>query len=308
MPLSIVVPMAPDLLYHRDGRGGSGESPTFPDDISNTSTTPSEEGESLSGWPSSYSRTNSLRKPPSTASRPHLPGPSRKSSTSSLPIFARRPPLTPPVVHWCPSPDSPYTSSSSTLVESPQEDNETAGGAVGSQRLRAHLQTCLDENRLANRGITMDSAVSHCVTLKGFTDHPIFQSDAAFQQLLTLATMLDFALEDTNHDGLNQIVQGLVRGVDEFLERLERLPFDLRNMPSFISGISDILQAKSALWGVAGKLGAQADATALYKVVKRCQHERDRLLRAIRVFFDIADFESRLQAKLSIKRSSFSTC
>jgi hypothetical protein len=179
---------------------------------------------------------------------------------------------------------------------------------VDSQRLRAHLQTCLDENKLANRNVTIDSAVSHCVALKGFTDHPTFQSDAAFQQLLTLATMLDFALEDTNHDGLNMIVQGLVRGVDEFLERLERLPFDLRNMPSFISAISDILQAKSALLGVAGKLSAQADATALYKVVKRCQHDRDRLLRAIRVFFDIADFESRLQAKLSIKRSSFSTC
>jgi hypothetical protein len=303
MPLSIVVPTDLDLPYHRDGRGGSGETPTFPGD---TSATPSEEGESLSQWPSSHSRSNSLRKPASTASKHRQPAPSRKSSTSSLPIFNRRPPLTPPVVHWCPSPDSPSTSSS-TLVSSPQEDNETAGSAVDSRQLRVHLQTCLDENRLANRGITMDTTVSHCVELKGFTDHPIFQSDAAFQQLLTLATMLDFALEDTNHDGLNHIVQGLVRGVDDFLERLERLPFDLRNMPSFISGISDILQTKSALLGVADKLSAQADAMALYNVVKHCQHERDKLLRAIRVFFDIADFESRLQAKLSIKRSSFST-
>jgi len=152
----------------------------------------------------------------------------------------------------------------------------------------------------------MDGAVSHCATLKGFQDHSTFQSDASFQQLLTLATMLDFALEEPNHDGLYQIVQGLVRGVDEFLERLERLPFDLRRMPSFISGISDILQAKSALLGVAGQLNAQADATTSCQVVKSCQYERDRLLRAIRVLFDIADFESRLQAKLSIKRLSFS--
>lgn len=308
MALSIVVPVPPDLSYdHRDGHSGStfGDSPTFPDNISNTSATSSEGGESLSGWPSSHSRrSNPLRKPVSTASRLRQPGPSRKSSTSSLPIYNRRSPVTPPVVRWCPSPDSP-TTSSSTLFESSQEDNESLGDAVETE-LRAHLQTFLDENKLANRSITMDGAVSHCATLKGFQDHSTFQSDASFQQLLTLATMLDFALEEPNHDGLYQIVQGLVRGVDEFLERLERLPFDLRRMPSFISGISDILQAKSALLGVAGQLNAQADATTSCQVVKSCQYERDRLLRAIRVLFDIADFESRLQAKLSIKRSSFS--
>jgi len=301
MPLSIVVPIPPDFPHDRDGHSGSGDTPTFPDNISNTSTISSEDSES---WYSSRSyRSNSLRGPASITSKTRQPGPSRKSSTSSLPIFNRRPSLTPPSVRWCTPPESPSTSSS-TLVESPQEDSESAGSA-GDTKLRAQLQTCLDENRLANRSVTMDGAVSHCVALKGFQDNPIFQSDTSFQQLLTLATMLDFALEEPNHTGLYQIVQGLVRGVDEFLERLERLPFDLRNMPSFISGISDILQAKSALLGVAGQLNAQANVTASFKVVQCCQHERDRLLRALRVFFDIADFESKLQAKLSTKRSSF---
>lgn len=301
MPLSIVVPITSDFPYDPDGQSGSGDTPAFLDNISNTSTTSSEDSES---WYSSHSyRSNSPRRPASIASKTRQPGPSRKSSTSSLPIFNRRPSLTPPVVRWCTPPESPSTSSS-TLVESPQEGNESAGGAVDT-KLRAHLQTCLDENRLANRSVTMDGAVSHCVALKGFQDSPIFQSDTSFQQFLTLATMLDFALEKPNHAGLYQIVQGLVRGVDEFLERLESLPFDLRNMPSFISGVSDILQTKSALLGVAGQLNAQADTTASYKVIQRCQHERDKLLRAIRVFFDIADFESKLQAKLSTKRSSF---
>lgn len=300
MPLSIVVPITPDFPYHRDGHE---DTSIFPDDISNTSTTSSEDSES---WYSTHSfRSNSLRRPASIASKTRQPGPSRKSSTSSSPIFNHRPSLTPPVVRWCTPPESPSTSSS-TLVESPQEGNESAGDAVDT-KLRAHLQTCLDENRLANRTVTIDGAVSHCVALKGFQDNPIFQSDTCFQQLLTLATMLDFALEEPNHAGLYEIVQGLVRGVDEFLDRLERLPFDLRNMPSFISGISNILKAKSALWGAACQLSAQADATASYKVVQRCQNERDRLLAAIRVFFDIADLESRLRAKLSAstKRSSF---
>lgn len=301
MLLSIVVPTSPDFSYDRDGHSGSGDTPTFPDNVSNTSTTSSEDSES---WYSSHSyRSNSLRGPASITSKTCEPGPSRKSSASSLPIFHRRPSLTPPIVHWCTPPESPSTSSS-TLVESPQEAGESAGGPVDT-KFRAQLQTGLDENRLANRNVTMDGAVSHCVALKGFQENPIFQSDTSFQQLLTLATMLDFALEEPNHEGLYQIVEGLVRGVDDFLERLERLPFDLRNMPSFISGISDILQAKSALSGVAGQLNAQADPATSCKVVQQCQHERDRLLRAIRVFFDIADFESRLQAKSSPKRSSF---
>jgi hypothetical protein len=117
--------------------------------------------------------------------------------------------------------------------------------------------------------------------------------------------MLDFASEQTNYEGLSQIVRGLDRGIDEFLEGLDELPFELRNMESFISATSDILQAKAALLGAAGQLSADAGAETLYNTVKCCQHERDRLLRAIRVFFDIADFESRLQAKLSYKRSSF---
>lgn len=115
--------------------------------------------------------------------------------------------------------------------------------------------------------------------------------------------MLDFASEDAKHEALSQIVQGLDRGVDEFLENLENLPFELRNVPSFISATSDVLQAKSALLGVTGQLAPQADDKTLYQAVKRC---RDMLLRAIRVLFDIADFESKLQAKLSIKRLSFS--
>ena len=116
--------------------------------------------------------------------------------------------------------------------------------------------------------------------------------------------MLDFASEQSNYEGLSQIVRGLDRGIDEFLESLEDLPFELRNTESFISATSDILQAKSALLGAAGQLTAEADAETLYSTVKCCQHERDVLLRVIRVFFDVADFESRLQAKLSLKRSS----
>ena len=118
--------------------------------------------------------------------------------------------------------------------------------------------------------------------------------------------MLDFASEQSNYEGISQIVHGLDRGIDEFLEGLDQLPSELRNMESFISATSDILRAKSALLGAAGQLTAEADDETLYRTVKYCQHERDLLLRALRVFFDIADFESRLQAKLSLKRSSFS--
>src|SRR5260221_252036 len=157
MLLSIVVPITPDFPYHRDGHD---DTSIFPDDISNTSTTPSEDSES---WYSSHSfRSNSLRMPASIASKTCQPGPSRTSSTSSSPIFNCRPSLTPPVVRWCTPPESPSTSSS-TLVESLQGDNESAGGAVDT-KLHAHLQTCLDENRanrLANRSVTIDGAVSH---------------------------------------------------------------------------------------------------------------------------------------------------
>ena len=114
--------------------------------------------------------------------------------------------------------------------------------------------------------------------------------------------MLDFAFEESNREALSQILQGLDRGVEEFLEGLERLPFDLRNTQSFISGTSDILKAKSALLGVAGQLASKTDDEAVHQAVKRCQHERDILLRAIRVFFDIADLESTLQDKLTLKR------
>ena len=103
------------------------------------------------------------------------------------------------------------------------------------------------------------------------------------------------------------MVRGLDRGIEEFLEILDQLPFELRNMDSFISSTSDILRAKSALLGAAGQLTTEVDADTLHRTVKSCQHERDMLLRAIRVFFDIADFESRLQAKLLHKRSSLFT-
>ncbi|KAI0304499.1 ras guanine nucleotide exchange factor domain-containing protein [Multifurca ochricompacta] len=150
----------------------------------------------------------------------------------------------------------------------------------------------------------MDNAISYCAALKGFQEHSSFQLDGSFQQLLTHATMLDFVLEESNHEGLSHILQGLDKGIEEFLESLEELPFTLRNTQSFISTTSDILWAKSALLGVAGQLTPGADNMTLKRVMKRCQHERDMLLRAIRVFFDIADFESRLQTKLSIKETS----
>lgn len=167
------------------------------------------------------------------------------------------------------------------------------------------MQTYLDEKKLANRSVTIDSAVSQCAAQKGFQDYPSPELGGSFHQLLTHAAMLDFASEQSNYEGISQIVQGLDRGIDEFLESLDQLPFELRNMESFISATSDILRAKSALLGAARQLTADADVETLHRTVKCCQHERDILLRAIRVFFDIADFESRLQAKLSHKRSSF---
>jgi hypothetical protein len=171
--------------------------------------------------------------------------------------------------------------------------------------LRIQLQTYLDENKLANRSVTIDSAVSQCAAQKGFQDYPSPELGGSFHQLLTHATMLDFASEQSNYEGITEIVRGLDRGIDEFLESLDQLPFELRNTESFISATSDILRAKSALLGAAGQLTADANVETLDRAVKRCQHERDMLLRAIRVFFDIADFESRLQAKLSHQRSSF---
>jgi hypothetical protein len=172
--------------------------------------------------------------------------------------------------------------------------------------LRVHLQTYLDENKLANRSVTINSAVSQCAAQKGFQEYSGSQLGDSFHQLLTHAAMLDFASEQANYEGISQIVHGLDRGINEFLEGLDQLPFELRNMESFTSATSDILRAKSALLAAAGQLTFEADDETLYRTVKCCQHERDMLLRALRVFFDIADFESRLQAKLSIKRSSFS--
>jgi hypothetical protein len=221
-----------------------------------------------------------------------------------LPMFNRSSPLTPPVVHWYPSPDS-ASSSSSTLVDSPKEAKADADVAA-DDKLRSHLQTCLDENKLANRSRTMSSTMSYCATLNGFQDHSSWQLDDSFQQLITHATMLDFASEESNHVGLSQIMQGLDRGLEEFLGSVEGLPFDLRNTQSFISGISDILQAKSALSAVAGQLAAGADRMSSDQIMKRCQHERDMLLRAIRVFLEVVDFESTVQNKLSTKGLSYS--
>ncbi|KAI9458813.1 hypothetical protein F5148DRAFT_315054 [Russula earlei] len=215
------------------------------------------------------------------------------------PYSAAHPWGTPQLCTGAPSSAS-LSSSSSTLVDSPRKENGNANDAVDSE-LRTHLQTCLDENKLANRSLTMDNTASHCAALKGFQHHSTVQFGSSFQQLLTHATMLDFAIEDSNHGGLSQILHGLDRGVDDFLESLERLPFDLRNTQSFISGTSDILQAKSALLAVARQLTSQTDGNASHQTVKRCQQERDILLRAIRVFFEIADLESRLQDKLTVK-------
>ncbi|KAF8272214.1 hypothetical protein EI94DRAFT_1796349 [Lactarius quietus] len=220
---------------------------------------------------------------------------SRKPSSRSLAIFNRPATLTPPVVHWGASSDSPG-SSSSTLVESPQEERVCG-------KLRSHLQTCLDENKLANRSVTMDNTVSYCAALKGFQVKSGLQMDRSAQQLLMHATMLDFALEESSHEGLTHILQGLDRGIEEFLDSLEELPFDLRNTQSLISSTSDILETKSALLGVASQLTQRADDKSLKRIEKRCRHERDMLLRSIRVLLDIVDFESRLQAKLSINAS-----
>jgi len=203
------------------------------------------------------------------------------------------------------SPDSP-DSSSSTLVESPQEERAN-GNAIVCGKLRSHLQTCLDENKLTNRSLTMDNTVSYCATLKGFQVNSGLQLDGSFQQLLTHATMLDFALEESSHEGLTHILQGLDRGVEEFLDSLDSLPFDIRNTQSLISSTSDILEAKSALLGVGSRLIQRAHGKSSKQIMKRCHHERDMLLRAIRVFLDIVDFESRLQAKVSIKGPSSTT-
>jgi hypothetical protein len=167
------------------------------------------------------------------------------------------------------------------------------------------LQTYLDENKLANRSITIDGAVSQCAARKGFQDYPSPELGGSFHQLLTHATMLDFAIEQSNYEGMSEIVRGLDKGIDDFLESLDQMPFELRNTESFISATSDIFRAKSALLGAAGQLTADANVETLDRAVKCCQQERDMLLRAIRVFFDIADFESRLQAKRSHQRSSF---
>ncbi len=60
-----------------------------------------------------------------------------------------------------------------------------------------------------------------------------------FHQLLTRVTMLDFASEQSSYEGISQMVRGLDRGIEEFLEILDQLPFELRNMDSFISATSE---------------------------------------------------------------------
>lgn len=304
MQLSIVIPVSPDLPDHQDGHSPFGETPTLTDDTSGSSAAPSEDSDSLSEWLSCQSRgTNSPGTSPlSTPSQTQMTVPSRKASTSSLPIFNRPPPPVPPVVRWTSHP-SP-TSSFFTLVGSLRDQNKSTDD-VPDCGLRVELQTYLDKNKLANRSVTIDSAVSQCAAQKGFQDYPSPELGGSFHQLLTHATMLDFASEQSNYEGISEIVQGLDRGIDEFLVSLEQLPFELRNMESFISATSDILRAKSAILGAAGQLTADANVETLDRAVRCCQHERDMLLRAIRVFFDIADFESRLRAKLSHQRSSF---
>ncbi|KAH9046192.1 hypothetical protein EDB84DRAFT_706162 [Lactarius hengduanensis] len=231
------------------------------DDVDASSATSEEDKEVSSVQPSPHSTASDVpclsgTSPVTTSPAAHRVS-SRKPSSRSLAIFNRPAPLTPPVVHWGVSPDSP-DSSSSTLVESPQEERANANATV-CRKLRSHLQTCLDENKLANRTLTMDNTISYCAALKGFQSNPGSQLDGSFQQLLTHATMLDFALEDSSHRGLTHILQGLDRGVEEFLESLDMLPFDIRNTQSLISSTSDILEAKSALLGVASRLTRQAD-------------------------------------------------
>ncbi|KAI9465591.1 ras guanine nucleotide exchange factor domain-containing protein [Lactarius psammicola] len=276
-----------------------------PDDVDASSATSEEDKEVSSVQLSPHSSASDVpclsEISPATTSSTHRVS-SRKPSSRSLAIFNRPTPLTPPVVHWVASPDSPG-SSSSTLVESPQEERASAN-AIVCGKLRSHLQTCLDENKLANRSLTMDNTVSYCAALKGFQVNSDLQLDGSFQQLLTHATMLDFALEESSHEGLTRIIQGLDRGVEEFLDSLDTLPFDIRNTQSLVSSTSDILEAKSALLGVASRLTQRAGGKSSKQIVKRCRHGRDMLLRAIRVFLDIVDFESKLQAKVSIKESS----
>jgi hypothetical protein len=265
------------------------------DDVDASSAT-EEEDKLSSVQPSLHSPSSDV--PCLSGTSPNRRVSSRRPSSRSLAISNRPAPLTPPA-------DSPG-SSSSTLVESPQEERETAT-ANACRKLRSHSQTCLDENKLANRGLTMDNTVSYCAALKGFRVDSGLQLNGSLQQLLMHATMLDFALEESNHEGLAHILQGLDRGVEEFLDSWDRLPFGLRNTQSLISSTSDILEAKSALLGVASQPSQRADGKISKRIVKRCHHERDMLLRSIRVLLDIVDFESKLQAKLSIKGSSSTT-
>lgn len=280
------------------------------DSVDSSSATSEEDNEVSSVQPSPHSSSPSSDVPCLSGTSPVTTSPthrvsSRKPSSRSLAISNRPAAPTPPVVHGVASPDS-ASSSSSTLVDSPQEEKDNANAIVG-RKLRSNFQTRLDENKLANRGLTMNNAVSYCAARKGFQVNSNLQLDGSFQQLLMHATMLDFALEESNHEGLAHILQGLDRGVDEFLDSLDALPFDLRNTQSLISSTSDILKTKSALLGVATQLAQRADGKISDQIVKRCHQERDILLRSIRVFLDIVDFESKLQAKLSIKGPSSTT-
>jgi hypothetical protein len=146
--------------------------------------------------------------------------------------------------------------------------------------------------------------MSYCATLKGFHEQSSLPLDDSFQQLLTHATMLDFASEESNCEGLSQIIQGLDRGLEEFFEKVEELPLALRNTESFISSTSEIKKARSTLSAIASQLAAGANDKSSGQNLKRCLRERDVLLRAIRVLLDVVDFESMLQNKLSNKGSS----
>jgi hypothetical protein len=116
--------------------------------------------------------------------------------------------------------------------------------------------------------------------------------------------MLDFASEESNCEGLSQIIQGLDRGLEEFFEKVEELPLALRNTESFISSTSEIKKARSTLSAIASQLAGGANDKSSGQNLKRCLRERDVLLRAIRVLLDVVDFESMLQNRLSNKGSS----
>ncbi|KAI0259838.1 ras guanine nucleotide exchange factor domain-containing protein [Gloeopeniophorella convolvens] len=233
-------------------------------------------------------------------------GSSRKPSSSSLAIFNRTSQSAPSTLHWQSSSGSSGSSSpTSTMISLSSEDE--ADGFV-EVALRSHLQTCLDDRKIANRAVTVVSALSQCSTEKGFNGLGSSQPDGSSMGLLIHAGIVDTIPDDCGLDRLANTMQWFDKGVDDFINGLEELPFEVRNADDCVSTFSAVLEARASLAGTMSRLTPDEWQGAHSKdAVQLCRYECNAVLVAIRLCIDTYDLAAAIHAKSLPKESAPST-